>query len=148
MKTVIGVDLGGTNIVSAVVDEKGRMLARDKRKTLALLGTSVALLPIPVRGEHRPCRWGLWVEVTEAPFGRVADLWDALDQAREPPFRATLANSIRGYPPTLGLPGRLHLTGPDTAPEFRLDQHLDHPLVHEQQIGVPPERILEWLHNH
>jgi glucokinase len=38
LKTVIGVDLGGTNIVSAVVDEKGKVLGRDKRKTMASLG--------------------------------------------------------------------------------------------------------------
>jgi len=38
LKTVIGVDLGGTNIVSAVVDEKGNVLGKDKRKTMAPLG--------------------------------------------------------------------------------------------------------------
>jgi glucokinase len=38
LKTVIGIDLGGTNIVSAVVDEKGRILGQDKRKTMAPLG--------------------------------------------------------------------------------------------------------------
>jgi glucokinase len=38
LKTVIGVDLGGTNIVSAVVDEKGRVLGRDKRPTYSRLG--------------------------------------------------------------------------------------------------------------
>jgi glucokinase len=38
LKTVIGVDLGGTNIVSAVVDEKGRVLGKDKRPTEAPLG--------------------------------------------------------------------------------------------------------------
>jgi glucokinase len=38
LKTVIGVDLGGTNIVSAVVDEKGRVLGKDKRKTLRETG--------------------------------------------------------------------------------------------------------------
>src|SRR5260221_6568005 len=31
-------DLGGTNIVSAIVDEKGRVLGKDKRKTPAPLG--------------------------------------------------------------------------------------------------------------
>ncbi|HUO58490.1 MAG TPA: ROK family protein [bacterium] len=35
---MIGVDLGGTNIVSAVVDPKGKVLGKDKRKTLAHLG--------------------------------------------------------------------------------------------------------------
>jgi len=38
LKTVIGVDLGGTNIVSAVVDQKGKVLGKDKRKTMAPLG--------------------------------------------------------------------------------------------------------------
>ncbi len=31
-------DLGGTNIVSAVVDDKGKVLGKDKRKTMASLG--------------------------------------------------------------------------------------------------------------
>ncbi len=43
MKTVIGVDLGGTNIVSAVVDEKGKVAGKDKRKTLASLGAAGVL---------------------------------------------------------------------------------------------------------
>jgi glucokinase len=43
LKTVIGVDLGGTNIVSAVVDEKGRVLGKDKRKTLAHLGAAAGM---------------------------------------------------------------------------------------------------------
>jgi glucokinase len=38
LKTVIGIDLGGTNIVSAVVDDKGKVLGKDKRKTMAPLG--------------------------------------------------------------------------------------------------------------
>lgn len=33
MKYAIGVDLGGTNIVSILMDEKGKILARDKRAT-------------------------------------------------------------------------------------------------------------------
>ncbi len=40
MKTVIGIDLGGTNIVSAVVDAKGKVLGKDKRPTQASLGAS------------------------------------------------------------------------------------------------------------
>ena len=35
---MIGVDLGGTNIVSAIVDPKGNVLGKDKRSTLAPLG--------------------------------------------------------------------------------------------------------------
>ncbi len=43
MRTVIGVDLGGTNIVSAVVDAKGKILGRDKRPTLGRLGPAGVL---------------------------------------------------------------------------------------------------------
>ena len=43
MRTVIGVDLGGTNIVSVVVDAKGKVLGKDKRPTLARLGPKKVL---------------------------------------------------------------------------------------------------------
>jgi len=107
-----------------------------------------ALMPVPVRGAPRECCWGLWVEVSAATFDRVGALWDAPDQAAEPSFVATVANAVRGYPPTLGLPGGLQLTGPTTPPQFLFEAGVDHPLAEEQRSGVYPERILEWLHDH
>ncbi len=46
MEKVIGVDLGGTNIVSAVVDERGRVLGRDKRPTRIPLGPKAVIARI------------------------------------------------------------------------------------------------------
>ncbi len=46
MRTVIGVDLGGTNIVSAVVNERGKILGKDKRPTLSQLGSKDVMLRI------------------------------------------------------------------------------------------------------
>ncbi len=46
MRTVIGVDLGGTNILSAVVNEQGEILGKDKRPTLAKLGATKVMLRI------------------------------------------------------------------------------------------------------
>lgn len=46
MKKVIGVDLGGTNIVTAVVDERGRVLGRDKRPTQVSLGAKKVIARI------------------------------------------------------------------------------------------------------
>lgn len=46
MRTVIGVDLGGTNIVSAVVNESGKVLGKDKRPTLSHLGAKDVMLRI------------------------------------------------------------------------------------------------------
>jgi glucokinase len=46
LRTVIGVDLGGTNIVSTVVDERGKVLGKDKRSTLSSLGAKKVMLRI------------------------------------------------------------------------------------------------------
>ena len=43
MSLYVGVDLGGTNIVSGLVDEEGRILARDKRPTRQDLGLDGSL---------------------------------------------------------------------------------------------------------
>ena len=103
------------------------------------------LLPIPIRGEARSCNWGIWVEVSEADFRTTWVRWDDPDQRDEPPFAGVLANSVAGYPATLGLPGLVQLTGPTTPPEFRFTEGLDHPFAREQREGVFPERRLEWL---
>ena len=103
------------------------------------------MLPIPIRGEGRNCNWGIWVEVSASNFKTAWDRWDDADQATERPFPGVLANSVSGYPDTLGLPGLVQLTGPTTPPEFRLAGDVDHPFAREQREGVFPERRLEWL---
>ena len=103
------------------------------------------MLPIPIRGEGRACQWGIWAEVSAADFETAWARWDDADQASEPAFHGRLANSVAGYPETIGLPGLLQLTGPTTAPDFRFDQDLDHPFAREQRDGVFPERRFEWL---
>jgi hypothetical protein len=107
-----------------------------------------ALLPIPIRGEAEPCCWGLWIEVDEPTFERVSELWDDPGQAAEPSLNGSLANELKGYNNTLGLPGCLQLTGPTTAPRFTIDPDVAHPLPQEQRLGVYPERVVEWLAGH
>jgi hypothetical protein len=106
------------------------------------------LLSVPIRGEKKDCAWGVWVEVSAADWERAYDLWDDPNQAKEPPFAATLANALRGYEGTLGLRGRVRLTGPKTAPLFELDSDADHPLAREQRQGVYAERVAEWVSAH
>jgi hypothetical protein len=105
------------------------------------------LLSVPIRGD-KDCAWGVWVEVSAADWERAYDLWDDPKQAKEPPFPGTLANALRGYDGTLGLPGRVRLTGPKTAPIFELDPSVDHPLAREQREGVYAERVVEWVSAH
>jgi len=106
------------------------------------------LLPMPVRGEHNACAWGVWAEVSEDAFSRTRELWDDPSQDAEPPFHATLANALTGYSATLGLPGHVTLAGPAIVPTFTLAGGLDHPLAQEQRDGVHPERVVEWLFAH
>lgn len=106
------------------------------------------LLPMPVRGEPDACSWGVWAEVSEASFHRTRALWDDPAQYEEPPFAATLANALNCYSATLGLPGEVTLSGPETIPTFVLASELDHPLAQEQRDGVHPERVVEWLFAH
>lgn len=103
------------------------------------------MLGIPIRGEGRTCNWGIWAEVSASDFKTAWNRWDDADQAKEPPFPGVLANSVRGYPETLGLPGLLQLTGPTTPPGFKFADGIDHPFAREQLEGVFPERRLEWL---
>ena len=139
-------------------------LAPEERDTRAMVGSDECrlnggreaesryflrvLLPIPVRGETEACAWGVWAEVSEAAFARTRERWDDPDQDDEPPFHATLANSLNCYHATLGLPGAVTLSGPEVIPTFVLAHELDHPLAREQRDGVHPERVVEWLFAH
>ena len=104
-----------------------------------------ALLPIPVRGEDGSCSWGVWVEVSRWAWERTRRRWNDPGQRDEPPSAGQLATALLGYDGTLGLPGRVQLTGPATAPCFILDDAVAHPLARDQRDGVFPERVLEWL---
>jgi hypothetical protein len=106
------------------------------------------LLSIPIAGEGTDVGWGVWVEVSAADWERAYERWDDPKQSEESPFPARLANSLRGYDGTLGLPGRVKLVSPSVAPSFELDPEVDHPLAREQRVGVARERVVEWISVH
>ena len=104
-----------------------------------------AVMPVPVRGEPRPCYWGVWVEVAPDVLQRIHDLWDDPAQRDEPPLPARLANGISEYPGSLGLEGALQLVDPKTRPTFYLWPNNAHPLYRIQTEGVWPETVIEWI---
>jgi len=126
-------------------DDDGRIRNADDTERRHFLRV---LLSMPIRGEKKDCAWGVWVEVSATDWERAYELWDDPKQGKQPPFPATLANTLRGYEGTLGLPGRVRLTGPKTAPLFELDPGVDHPLAREQREGVGFERVAEWVSAH
>lgn len=101
------------------------------------------LLPLPVHGWDHPYQVGIWVEVSEADFQRIRELWDDEAQSTTPPFEGTLANDISIHESTLGLPVRVALTGPTTRPDFYV-VNPEHKLYHEQNNGISSHRAFEY----
>lgn len=103
------------------------------------------VMPIPVRGEERPCYWGVWVEIDRAVGQRIDDLWDDPDQDKEPLLPATLANEAPEFPGSEGLPGFLQLIDERTRPHFMIASTVQHRLQHAQMDGVPVEDTIGWV---
>ena len=102
------------------------------------------VLPVVIRGESNSLSWGLWVEMRPPEFDRVWNLWDTPDQNQEPPLACWIANQIKRYPDTVGLPCSLQLESPATRPTIRLAPGLEHPFAREVSGGVDLARSLEW----
>jgi len=102
-----------------------------------------AILPLPVHGSDIPYRLGVWVETSQAAYRRIRKLWRDEDQALEPPFEVTLANSIPTVPETRGLAAQLHLTGPKTRPDVFIAAK-EHPLAEQQHHGISAHRAYEY----
>nr|WP_308807642.1 DUF2199 domain-containing protein [Pseudoduganella dura] len=102
-----------------------------------------ALLPLPVESRDIPYCIGLWVEVTQATFARVYDLWDSDEQVLQKPFAAQIANEIPTADGSLGLRAEMRLTGPTTRPDVIL-QPSQHQLYVEQANGIDEHRAAEF----
>jgi len=106
------------------------------------------VLPIPVLGENRSFGWGVWAEVSPDAFRRYYELYSNPDQGSERPFPGALANSLPGYPETLGLLLSVQMVSAEDRPTLTVTS--EHPLRGEQLGGIYPERVLElmspWLH--
>lgn len=126
-------------------DDRARLL-REKSDWCVMEGKRFfirALLPLPVESRELPYCIGLWVEVTQATFERVYNLWDSEEQAHEPPFAAHIANEIPTAGGSLGLDAELRLTGATTRPKVFL-QPSHHQLYIEQAQGIDEHRASEY----
>lgn len=89
--------------------------------------------------------WGVWAEVNGPDSKLIYDLWDDPAQTEQPAMDAVLANNIPGYPPTIGLPLKLRMTGPKTRPSLVFAPDQSHPFALECRAGVTVHRVREWL---
>jgi hypothetical protein len=104
------------------------------------------VLKVDLLDADQKTAWGIWAEVAEPDFRCIVDKWSDPDQASLPPVDAVLANSVRDYPETVGLPVQLRLTGPTTRPELTFGRSSVHPFATECENGVSTHRVMEWLH--
>lgn len=103
------------------------------------------VLLVEVHDRPEPAWWGLWAEVDKPTFRTIVENWTAAEQGQLPALSATIANTVPGYPSTLGLPAKLMMTAPTTRPTLEFPRDLDHPFAADTQNGVTASRVHEWL---
>lgn len=93
------------------------------------------LVELPVPALQEKFRFGSWVEVAEDDFFRIGELWDDPNGLEQPPFAASLANELKPYVGTTGLPVLLRLAEVDRLPSVEL-LDAEHPLGRDQRTGI------------
>jgi hypothetical protein len=100
-------------------------------------------LELPVRDGPSPFVWGVWVELSEADYARVGELWNAEGREREPAYSSALASSLTPhYPSALGIAAKLETQPVGQRPLVLLDAS-KHPLAIEQRDGIRRARVRE-----
>ena len=90
--------------------------------------------------------WGIWAEVSEDAFGQAQELWEGSDTKREVRVAGTLANRVRDYPDTVGLPVEVRLTSDHAMrPRTRFTGKFDHPFVRDCIEGLTREEADRWM---
>jgi len=102
------------------------------------------LLKLPFNEQSDYYGWGVWVEVQEPDFYRYVELYDK-DGSDEPAVSGTIANSMPGYPSTLGLPVMVQFQNSTSRPAVHMPGVSDHPLAAEQSTGIDNRRYHEIL---
>jgi hypothetical protein len=97
------------------------------------------VLHLPIKRSDDDFRFGVWVEVGEADFYRLGDLWHDEDGMATRPFFGWLANKLNLYPGTLGLPVALQLRDVHRLPAVIL-LDAEHPIVVDQRRGIDEEQ--------
>ena len=98
-----------------------------------------ALLELPIAGEEGYFGYGAWIEVSEADFAALGELWDDENGWRSDPVAGTLANELSPYAFTDGMPLRIRLRDVELLPLVELEDG-EHELVRAQRNGISPHR--------
>jgi hypothetical protein len=102
-----------------------------------------ALVPFTVAGRERPFHWCVWVELGDAAFAEVREVWSSELQLESGPWRAALANAATSYPSTLGLPGYLRFVDVRQLPRFAPLADEPHLFAADFRAGLSEDRLTE-----
>jgi hypothetical protein len=105
------------------------------------------IMPVTVDGVANATRWGVWAEVSREVFITYVENARSPDRGKIPPLEATLANSVLGYPETLGLPIALQAAPGKARPTLSFLASVEHPFASEIRTGVTASRVHDWLTN-
>ena len=97
-------------------------------------------LELPIHGSPEPFTWGVWVEVSNADFDRMGEVWETPGRESEPPYNVRLDTLLRIYPDTVGLSAKLITRPVGLRPLVQVASD-SHPLAQEQNSGIPMERV-------
>ncbi|QSI78204.1 DUF2199 domain-containing protein [Niveibacterium microcysteis] len=102
------------------------------------------LLPVPFSDTSGYYGWGAWAEVEWPVFERYLAIYE-VDATDEPEAKGLLANNIKEYGATLGLPVRIRFGISSQRPKLAFAQSESHALAREIQAGMPASRYHQIL---
>ena len=98
---------------------------------------------IPVSDSEDDFYWLGWVELSEADFERVSELWHTPGRESEPAYAGRLQSVLPGYSDTtLNVKVRLQTRPVGERPLIELESN-HHPLAAEQKVGITMSRVQE-----
>lgn len=106
------------------------MLSEEERAERALINEDFCIIDgtryflrciaeAPIEGYSEQFGWGVWCEVPWAGFKKVWEAYSFQDAVQELVFSGTIANALKHYPDTLGLPCQVELRSDDMRPHVR-----------------------------
>ena len=99
------------------------------------------LIEIPVIDSDQVFAWGVWASLSRQNYRRAAELWEAPERDREPPYFGWLSTELAIYSPaTTNLKTNLHTRPVGERPFVELEP-TDHPLAVEQRTGIGLDRV-------
>jgi hypothetical protein len=96
------------------------------------------VLPVPYADAEGAYHWGMWARIEKQDLRHYLEIWNIDDAAaeQEPGCSGWLANSIPGYPDSLGLPIKVRFRANNQRPHFWVVPE-NHALSEAQRTGLP-----------